>query len=550
MDVETFQKDIPMPDTFLDQLKITADSIQKSKDGLLLSGARVSLELPAVPNKYLYSGWQSWSLTAWVETGRPVRPMRPSSLRAMQTDPFYTGETRPHGSWYGAVEMPEGQVLLLGALGLESHVRLDGTSLKGWYEAGQGEWFVGCGEERALFEQYAAMLKQRFGSGRAAKPLRVWCSWYSLYTDINEARLLKILHDLGDVPFDLPFDLPFDVFQVDDGWQVAIGDWEPNARFPTGMEAMAAAIRASGRKAGLWLAPLLVVPSSRLYREHPDWLLRDAQARPVSAGFNWGEQLYALDTTHPAALDWLAALMQKVRGWGYDYVKLDFLYAGALPGQRHVEMPRETAYREGLKVIREALGEAYFLTCGAPVLPSLGLCDGLRVGPDVAGYWTSQRDDNLLMNTATPGTRNALRTTLQRLWLQPLVQTDPDVAYFRTRLNDLTCAQKQLLQDLAQIAQFKATSDVPAWLTESERLALRSFLKHSPSIKKMGQNVYELDGRVVDFNDQIGLPALPDPFTNLLGALIGGLANMPFLMRIFDKFGRRDLEKKLKENPV
>ena len=220
--------------------------------------------------------------------------------------------------------------------------------------------------------------------------------------------------------------------------------------------------------------------------------------------------------------------MEKVRGWGYEYVKLDFLYAGALPGQRQGDMPREAAYRQGLKVIREALGEAYFLTCGAPVLPSLGLCDGLRVGPDVAGYWTSHRDDDLLMNTATPGTRNAIRTTLQRLWLKPLVQTDPDVAYFRTRLNDLTSEQKQLLQDLAQIAEFKATSDVPAWLTESERAALRLFLERNPAIRKTGRNSYELDGRSVDFGVQISLPALPGPFTYLQGALIGGLANVPF----------------------
>jgi alpha-galactosidase len=532
-----------MAETLLDQLKISADSIMKIDRGRLLSGARVSLELPIAPRRYLYSGWQSWSLTAWVDVGRPLGPMRPSSLRAMQTDPVYAAGTRPHGSWYGALEMPEGQVLLLGALGLESHVMLLDRSLTGWVEAGEGEWFVGYGNEDEVFEQYAALLKPRFGSGRAKKSMRVWCSWYSLYTGIDEARLLKILGDLSD--------LPYEVFQVDDGWQKTIGDWEPNAKFPSGMDGMAASIKATGRKAGLWLAPLLVVPSSRLYHTHPDWLLRDGHGRPVSAGFNWGEKLYALDTTHPEALDWLRALMEKVRGWGYEYVKLDFLYAGALPGQRHVDgVPRETAYRQGLKAIREALGEAYFLTCGAPVLPSLGLCDGLRVGPDVAGFWTSHRDDDLLMNTATPGTRNAIRTALQRLWLKPLVQTDPDVAYFRSRENDLNSDQKQLLQDLAQIAEYKATSDVPAWLTESERAALRLFLESQPVIRKTGLYRYALDGRSVDFSAHIGLPALPGPFTNLQGALIGGLANVPFLMRIFNALEKRDLEKRLAQNPV
>jgi hypothetical protein len=154
------------------------------------------------------------------------------------------------------------------------------------------------------------------------------------------------------------------------------------------------------------------------------------------------------------------------------------------------------------------------------------------------------------MNPATPGTRNAIRTSLQRLWLKPLVQTDPDVVYFRTRQNDLTVQQKQFQQDLAQIAEFKASSDVPAWLTESERAALRAFLESNPSIRKTGQTSYEIDGRAVDFRAQIGLPALPGPFTNLMGALVGRLANVPFLMKIFNGFEQRALQKSLEENPV
>ncbi len=531
-----------MTTQFLEQCRLAADSIRETKDGLLLYGPRVTVMMPAAPGRYLYSGWQSWSLTAWVETNRRVRPMRPSSLHPMQTDPLYAYETRPHGSWYGAVELHDGQVLFLGALGLESHVRLDGQTLTGWYEKGTGDWFLSSGNVTEIFDRYASLLKERLGAGRIQKSLRVWCTWYSLYTEIHEQQLLKILQDMGD--------LPFDVFQVDDGWQVAVGDWEPNIKVPSGMADLASHIRATGRKAGLWLAPLLVVPSSSLYRDHRDWLLLDEKGRLVSAGINWGEQLYALDTSHPAVLDWLASLMKKVRLWGYDYVKLDFLYAGALPGQRHVDLPREAAYRHGLQVIRAALGEAYFLACGAPILPSLGLCDGMRVGPDVAGYWASHRDDDLFMNTATPGGRNALRTTLNRLWLKQLVQTDPDVAYFRTRQNNLTVDQKTLLQDLARIADFKASSDIPAWLTDSERVALRKFLESRPVIRRESQTTYELDGRRVDFSDYIGMPPLPGPFNNILGAVIGGLANVPLLMRIFDAFGHRSIRKILAKNPV
>jgi alpha-galactosidase len=532
----------------LDKLTISAEKSQKTGKGKFLFGPRVTINLPAAPVRYLYSGWQSWSLTAWVDTDRPVRPMRPRIMHPMQTDPVDARETRPHGSWYGAVELPDGQVLFLGALGLESHVMLDGQSLVGWYETGNGDWLLATGDESEFMARYAGLLGERLGKGGVKAPYRVWCSWYSLYTEIYETQLLKILSDLG--PFDSVQGLPFDVFQIDDGWQIGIGDWEPNAKFPSGMDGLAARVKETGRKAGLWLAPLLAVPSSSVYREHRDWLLHDQNGKLVSAGFNWSEQLYALDTTHPAALDWLAGLMKKVRSWGYDYAKLDFLYAGALPGKRAVDMPPETAYRNGLKVIRKALGDVYFLTCGAPILPSIGLCDGMRLGPDVAETYTSHRDDDLLMNFAAPGVRNALRTTLNRLWLQPLVHTDPDVVYFRSRQNNLTLEQKSLLQDLAQICNFKASSDIPAWLTASERSALCEFLESRPEIRKIGLTAYQIGDHEVDFGLHIGMPSLPDTFTNLHGVIIGRLANEPVLMKAFDKLGKVLLKRMLKQNPV
>ena len=532
-----------MSDIGLDPSNFSADSYRKIADAWQLSGAHVAIHLPAAPVRYLYSGWQSWSLTAWVEAGRVISPTRPSRLHPEQTDPAYARETRPNGAWYAAVELAGGKVLLLGALGLDSHVRLDDPmSLTGWYEAGSGDWFLAAGDEDTVFNQYAQLLKQQLGSGNVQKPLRVWCSWYSMYREVYEGQLLKILADLGD--------LPFEVFQIDDGWQKGIGDWEPNAKFPSGMSELAKRIRATGRKAGLWLAPLLVVPSSRIYQNQRDWLLHDEKGRLVSAGFNWGEPLFALDTTHPAVLDWLDALMKKVRNWGYEYIKLDFLYAGGLPGKRHLYMPRECAYRTGLKRIREALGEAYLLTCGAPVLPSLGLCDGLRIGPDVASSWATSRDDDLLRNHAIPGGRNALRTTINRLWLQPLVHTDPDVVYFRSQANSLTPEQKSLLQDLALIADFKGTSDIPAWLTGPERAALRTFLESSPTVRKTGRAKYELDGRQVDFNVHIGLPASKGAFTDLIGMITGGLGNLPVTMKLIDALDKRALRGMLEENPV
>jgi alpha-galactosidase len=184
----------------------------------------------------------------------------PAILQPFQQDPVYASERLPHGSWLGAVELENDRVLILGSLGLESHVRLTGNLLEGWSEAGTIDWLVAFGSVASVFAEYTLKLGEILGRNEKKPPPRVWCSWYSLYTTIDERSLAKVFRDLGD--------LPFDVLQVDDGWQLAIGDWEPNSKFPSGMSDLAAQIRATGRLAGLWLAPLVATRSSRLFREH------------------------------------------------------------------------------------------------------------------------------------------------------------------------------------------------------------------------------------------------------------------------------------------
>jgi alpha-galactosidase len=157
--------------------------------------------------------------------------------------------------------------------------------------------------------------------------------------------------------------------------------------------------------------------------------------------------------------------------------------------------------------MREALGpEAYLLACGAPILPSLGLCDALRVGPDVAPFWENKRDAHLLCNPTTPGVKNAIRTTLNRLWLAPLVHTDPDVAFFRRLNSTLTPAQSALLQDLARICNFKTTSDLPQWWTEAERQTVRAFLEQQSTVERTGRATFRLDRREVDFSAAVDVP--------------------------------------------
>jgi alpha-galactosidase len=198
----------------------------------------------------------------------------------------------------------------------------------------------------------------------------VWCSWYHYFLDVTEADIVENLHAIREHA------LPVDVVQVDDGWEACVGDWTTLSDRFSSTRDLAARIRDHGHRAGIWLAPFLAGTDSALAREHPDWLVGDA-------GHNWDQPLRGLDLTHPDARDHLIEVFTGLREQGFDYFKLDFLYAGALPGRRHQDADQVTAYRSGLALIREAVGDdAYLVGCGAPILPSIGLVDAMRVSAD------------------------------------------------------------------------------------------------------------------------------------------------------------------------
>lgn len=467
--------------------------------GQMITASRVDLSLLQAPKRFFRHGWQSWTLTTWLDPSHPPLPVRSPQFRAKDEDPAHAFAKNHVSAWVGAVELGDDDIVLVGALDLSGRVELDGSTLKGFYEDGhESQWLITRGREEEVFAQYVSLLEKKFGKTRYERPLRVWCSWYSLYKWINEHITLHALSGLGD--------LPFDVFQIDDGWQITHGDWEPTRKFPSGMAELANRIAATGRMPGLWLAPFMVTKISSIYRDHPDWLLRDEHNRPVPMGLTWEGVPYALDVSHPAVLEWADKLIRKVREWGYSYLKLDYLYAGAIPGKRYQDIPREVAYRNALQVMREAAGDAYILACGAPIIPSLGLCDGIRVGPDVSPYWLNKALTIWLNNPNDTSTQNAIRTGLHRMWMKPIINVDPDVMFFRSRHNTLMPFEKQLLLDLGTISGFKATSDLPQWMHSKDLEALREFLETDVQVSRTSRYQYQLNGREVDFSRVVPLP--------------------------------------------
>jgi alpha-galactosidase len=339
-------------------------------------------------------GWQSWSPSTTYRVGD--RPIRPVSERNRFL--CYRPETSPGDDVFW------GEGLLSVAPGDGSGVRIYAVndarelvpSIQGEV---RGDRFVvsadgpvdqivdaGPGTMDNALARWADEFANRAGVTAIRQAPTIWCSWYQYFTNVTEADMIENIEAIERL------DLPVDVVQLDDGYQTAHGDWLTLSDRFESLEGIADRIKSSGRRAGIWVAPFLVFPDSELARRHSDWLVSGPDG-PIHAGRNWNRDLFALDTTHPDAMEWITEVFSTMYGWSYDFYKIDFIYAGALPGRRFADVPPLTAYRSGVEQIRTAIGDSYLLGCGAPILPSVGLVDAMRVSPDTEPQYLPESGD-------------------------------------------------------------------------------------------------------------------------------------------------------------
>ena len=291
------------------------------------------------------------------------------------------------------------------------------------------------GPEDAVFDAWFSDLGVAPAAG---KRLTGYTSWYNRYLDISAE---SIQEDLAG--FAGEAEKP-DVFQIDDGYEAAVGDWlTPNEKFPQGMKAAADAIRDAGMLPGIWLAPFTAEKNSAVAREHPDWLLRDDNGEAPLGGCNWSG-FYGLDIYHPGVRAYLKEVFDTVvRDWGYGLVKLDFLYCACLIPRK--DKTRAQVMFDGMRLLRELCGDALILGCGVPLVPAFGLVDYCRIGCDMSLSW----DDQLRMrpmHRERPSTRNTILNTVFRRHLDGrAVRNDPDVFLLRDDNIKLTPEQRKTL---------------------------------------------------------------------------------------------------------
>lgn len=258
------------------------------------------------------------------------------------------------------------------------------------------------------------------------KRLSGYTSWYNYFGKITEEIILRDLDSLQAIAEDNA-----QIFQIDDGYQTAVGDWlsVDKAKFPRGMKYVADCIHAKGYLAGIWLAPFNCQKNSKIVKEHPGWLIRNKKGKPYISAVAWGGS-YTLDFYLPEVREYLKKVFSEVLDiWGYDMVKLDFLYSVCmypLYGKTRGEI-----MTEAMEFVRECVGDKYILGCGVPLGPAFGNVDFCRIGSDVH---TSFKDPFYvkMLNREIISTRTAITNAVFRRHLNGRAfLNDPDVFLLR-----------------------------------------------------------------------------------------------------------------------
>jgi len=312
-----------------------------------------------------------------------------------------------------------------------------------------------------------------------SEPTFHWCSWYYLYYNFSQQHLNQYLEEFSK----LKNEIPFKYIQIDAGYFTSCGDWlSANQRFPEGLKAAFDEIKKYNYKPAIWIGPFMVGNRSKLYKEHPDWILYGVDEKPVTPWEFYGEEhvwglqdeeYYILDTSHTEAMKYMRTVFRTLKEWGAELFKTDFMLWGIqdstrvkrnTPGKTSVEY-----FREFLCAIREEIGdESYWLGCIAPFLPFVGFADGMRIAGDVGAQW----------NNSGFGPENMIREVVADNYFNNIYwQNDPDAMLlrdFHTHLKPTEIEALVLLQAMSGGAVY--TSD-PIHELSKESLSLLKFVK-------------------------------------------------------------------------
>lgn len=288
---------------------------------------------------------------------------------------------------------------------------------------------------------------------------------------------------------------------IDDGWQllrkVGIGEnnyiggpWIPNEKFRD-MTKLCDEIHKRGAKAGIWFRPLL---STQDKEGVPDEAVLFRESRGV-----------ILDPSHPFTLKKAFDDASRIRSWGFDLIKHDFITIdttgyGCLTAEKHdFEMldpatnrkfydktkTTATIFKNIYKAIQNGAGGAEVIGCNTVGHLTAGIHSVYRIGNDTSGMaWEWSRRDGV----------NSLMRLSQN---NHFYNADPDCAAFTEKVkNDINF---DYLEMCAMTGMTTLASVTPNLLNEEEKARLNKIFRMADEDKMR----YELKDFAYNANPEI-----------------------------------------------
>lgn len=349
---------------------------------------------------------------------------------------------------------------------------VEGLTISEPYEMFDIVRFVGGYDE--VFDKYFAAMS--LPAKKRVDRLTGYTSWYNYFQKIDENIILRDLKGLSRARESV------NIFQIDDGYEPFVGDWlDYNGRdFPNGMKTIADAVHREGYLAGIWLAPFNVQRGkSRILKEHPDWLIRNPDGKPQLGCVAWGGA-YTLDIYNSEVREHLKKVFDTVlNDWGYDMVKLDFLYSQCRTPRDN--KTRGTIMCEAMDFLRECVGDKIILGCGVPLGPAFGVVDACRISCDVDLSYGGKFYNSMSINNELPSAQNAINNSMFRRHLNDRAfLNDPDVFFLRDHNLTFTWEQKLLLAKINNLfGRVLFVSDDAGEYSEAELEVLKETFRES-----------------------------------------------------------------------
>ncbi|MBE6209418.1 MAG: alpha-galactosidase [Rikenellaceae bacterium] len=184
------------------------------------------------------------------------------------------------------------------------------------------------------------------------------CNEYSCFTELLARAVVERQAQFKIIPEVFWLDAAWyegaGTFNGGRSWYRSVGTWEADkARFPNGLRAIADDVHKHGADFMVWFEPERVYKDSKIYNEHPEWLLRDGDSPH-----------YLLNLGDKRACAWLINYMCNFfEQNGIDHYRQDF-NIGPSPFWAAADEPKrkgmtQIRYVEGLYAYLDALRERF-----------------------------------------------------------------------------------------------------------------------------------------------------------------------------------------------